>query len=57
MNLNKKCPKDNFPLPRIDQLVDVKVGDELLSFIDAYSGYNKISMYEPDEEHTSFINK
>ena len=30
-------------------------GHELLSFMDAYSGYNQISMYEPDEEHTSFI--
>ena len=42
-------------MPRIDQLVDATVGHELLSFIDAYSGYNQILMYETDEEHTSFI--
>ena len=36
-------------------MVDVTVGHELLSFIDTYSGYNHILMYEPDEEHTSFI--
>ena len=54
-NLNKACPKNNFPLPRIGQLVNVTAGHELLSFMDAYSGYNQIPMYEPDEEHTSFI--
>ena len=36
--LNKACPKDNFSLPRIDQLVDSTVGHELLLFMDAYSG-------------------
>ena len=54
-DLNKACPKDSFPLPRIDQLVDATSGHELLSFMDAYSGYNQIPMYLPDEEHTSFI--
>ena len=54
-DLNKACPKDSFPLPRIDQLVDATSGHKLLSFIDAYSGYNQIPMYELDEEHTSFI--
>ena len=54
-NLNKACPKDNFPLPRIDQLVDVTVEHELLTFMDAYSRYKQIPMYEPDGEHTSFI--
>ncbi|CAL2246070.1 unnamed protein product [Prunus armeniaca] len=39
-NLNKACPNDSFPLPRIDQLVDATAGHELLSFMDAYSGYN-----------------
>ncbi|XP_022891925.1 uncharacterized protein LOC111406782 [Olea europaea var. sylvestris] len=51
----KACPKDSFPLPRIDQLVDSTVGHELLSFMDAYSGYNQIPMFGPDEESTSFI--
>ncbi|XP_016647101.1 PREDICTED: uncharacterized protein LOC107880335 [Prunus mume] len=39
-DLNKACPKDSFPLPRIDQLVDATAGHELLSFMDSYSGYN-----------------
>lgn len=54
-NLNKACPKNSFPLLRIDQLVDDTAGHELLSFIDAYSGYNLNLMYALDEEHTSFI--
>ena len=39
-DLNKACPKDCFPLPCIEQLVDTTAGHELLSFMDAYSGYN-----------------
>ncbi|KAL5545680.1 hypothetical protein UlMin_005367 [Ulmus minor] len=39
-DLNRACPKDSFPLPRIDQLVDATAGHELLSFMDAYSRYN-----------------
>lgn len=54
-NLNKTCPKGNFLLPHIDQLVDAMSGHALLTFMDAYSGYNQISMYELDEEHTLFI--
>jgi len=55
IDLNKACPKDCYPLPRIDQLVDATRGHKLLSLIDAYSGYNQITMLEKDEEHTSFI--
>ncbi|CAL2238208.1 unnamed protein product [Prunus armeniaca] len=54
-DLNKACSKDSFPLPRIDQLVDATVGHELLSFMDAYSGYNQIFMDPADGEHTTFI--
>nr|ABF96015.1 retrotransposon protein, putative, unclassified [Oryza sativa Japonica Group] len=54
-DLNKACPKDHFPLPRIDQLVDSTAGCELLSFLDAYSGYYQISMAKEDEEKTTFI--
>ena len=54
-DLNKACPKDCYPLPRIDLLVDASVGHSLLSFIDAYSGYNQIRMYPGDDEKTSFI--
>jgi hypothetical protein len=38
--LNKHCPKDYFPLPRIDQIIDSTTGSECLSFLDAYSRYN-----------------
>lgn len=53
-DLNKACPKDYFPLPRIDQLADSTSGHELLSFMDAFSGYNQIYMVESDQEKTSF---
>ena len=43
-SLNKRCPKDHFPLSRIDQIVDSTAGCERLSFLDAYSGYNQIRM-------------
>ncbi|XP_074327063.1 uncharacterized protein LOC141665004 [Apium graveolens] len=55
IDLNKACPKDSFQLSRIDQLVDATAGHVLLSFMDAYSGYNQIPIYSPDQEHTSFI--
>lgn len=53
-DLNKTCPKDNVPLPKIDQLVDT-ARYSLLSFMDAFSRYNQIPMYEQDEESTTFI--
>ena len=42
--LNKACPKDHFPLPRIDQIIDSTSGCEILSFLDAYLGYHRIAM-------------
>jgi hypothetical protein len=54
-NLNKACPKDPFPLPRINQVIDSTAGCELLSFVDAYSGFHQIPLYEPDQIKTSFI--
>ena len=53
--LNKHCPKDPFPLPRIDQVIDSTAGSELLCFLDAYSGYHQIRMRESDQLATSFI--
>ena len=47
-NLNKACPKDSYPMPNIDQLVDNSAGYQLLSFMDAYSGYNQIAMHPGD---------
>ena len=54
-NLNKACPKDNYPLPRIDTLVDSTARHQLLSFMDAFSSYNQIKMEEADQEKTSFV--
>ena len=54
-NLNKVCPKDSYPLSRIDQLVDSIAGHRLLSFMDAFSRYNQIKMDEEDQEKMSFI--
>ena len=53
--LNKACPKDHFPLPRIDQIVNSTSSCEILSFFDAYSSYHQIAMKESDRLATSFI--
>jgi hypothetical protein len=53
-DLNKACPKDEFPLPRIDSLVDAASSSELMSLLDCYSIYHQIWMKE-DEPKTSFI--
>ena len=49
-DLNKACPKNSYPLPRIDQLVDSIVGHRLLSFMDAFSEYNQIRMDKADKK-------
>ena len=54
-DLNKASPKDDFPLPHIDVLVDSTAGFELFSFMDGFSGYNQIRMKEEDKTKTSFI--
>ena len=54
-DLNKACPKDAYPLPNIDRLVDGASGHNFLSFLDAYSGYNQIPMYGPNRSKTAFI--
>jgi len=53
-DLNKHCPKDPFPLPHIDQVIDSTVGCVLLSFLDCYSGYHQ-TLKESDQEKMSFI--
>ena len=55
MDLNKACPKDSYPLPWIDTLVDSTARHQLLSFMDAFLGYNQIKMEEADQEKTSFV--
>lgn len=52
--LNKACTKDSFPLPHIDWLVEEMAGNQLLSFMDALSGYNQIHMPPDDREKTTF---
>ena len=54
-DLNDACPKDSFPLPRIDQIVDASTGHGMLSFLDAFSGYHQIPMHPSDAEKMSFI--
>nr|ABF93464.1 retrotransposon protein, putative, unclassified [Oryza sativa Japonica Group] len=54
-DLNKACPKDPYPLPRIDQIVDSIAGCDHLCFLDAYSGYHQIRMAREDKEKTAFI--
>ncbi|KAL0385933.1 UNVERIFIED_CONTAM: Retrovirus-related Pol polyprotein from transposon gypsy [Sesamum radiatum] len=54
-DLNKACPKDPYPLPRIDLLVDSTAGYELFSMMDAYQGYHQIFMAEEDRIKTSFV--
>jgi hypothetical protein len=54
-SLNKACPKDPYPLSRIDQIVDSTAGCDLLCFLDAFSGYHQIKMAKEDEEKTAFI--
>ena len=52
--LNKACPKDEFPLPNVDILVDAAVGHERFSFMDGYSGYKQIFMEPVDAQLTAF---
>ena len=52
-NLNKACPKDEFPLPNIGLLVDSAAGNSMFSFMDGY-GYNQIRMAARDAEKTAF---
>jgi hypothetical protein len=54
-SLNKSCPKNPFPLPRIDQIVNSITGCETLSFLDAYSEYHQIKMKESNQLATTFI--
>ena len=53
--LNKACPKDPFPLPQIDQVINSTARCELLSFVDAYSGFHQIPLNPADQMKTVFI--
>ena len=52
-DLNNACPKDVYPLPNINRLVDGAAGHDAMSFLDAYLGYNQIPMHESDKPKTN----
>ena len=54
-DLNKACPKDPFPMPWIDQLVDATVGHSQMCFLDAFQGYHQIPLALSDQEKTTFV--
>ena len=53
-DLNKACPKDPFPMPKIDQLVDVTVSHARMSFLDAFQGYHQIPLALDDKKKNYF---
>ena len=54
-DLNRVCPKDNFPTPFIDQILDECARSEVFSFMDSFSGYNQIHIKLKDQHKTAFI--
>ena len=54
-DLNRACPKDNFPTPFIDQILDECARSEFFSFMDGFSGYNQIQIKPEDQHKTTFI--
>ena len=54
-DLNKACPKDSYPFPRVDVLIDSTARHQLLSFMGVFSSYKKIRMHEADQKKTSFV--
>lgn len=53
-DLNNSCPKDHYPLPNIDQLINATMGYSILSFLDAFSGYHPIAWAMEEKHKTSF---
>ena len=53
--LNKACPKDNYPTPFIDQIIDACAGSEVFSFMDGFFGYNQIQINPEDQHKMDFI--
>ena len=54
-DLNRASPKDNFPLPHIDTLINNTATNAMFSFMDGFSGYNQIKMAEEDKSKTAFV--
>ena len=53
--LNKVCPKDNFPIPHIDQIIDNCAGSVIFSFMDGFSGYNRIEIIPADQHKIKYL--
>lgn len=53
-DLNKECPKDDFPLPHIDTIVDLTAGHAMYSLMDGFSGYNQIKIAPKDQDKIAF---
>jgi hypothetical protein len=53
-NLNKPCMKDDFPIEKVDKVIDDATNSEMLSLVDMFSGYHQIRVRKEDEEKTSF---
>ena len=54
-DLNKACPKDNFPTLHIDQIIDNYAGSVIFSFMDGFSDYNQIAIFPSDQHKMTFI--
>ena len=55
IDLNKACPKNPFPMPRIDQLMNATVGHPRMSFLNIFQGYHQIPLALVDQEKTAFV--
>ena len=53
-NTNKACPKEPFPLPHIDIMVDATIGHEMLTFMEVMAGFQQIQMQPLNQEDTIF---
>jgi hypothetical protein len=54
-DINQACPKDNFPTPFVDQIVDDYTVSEIFSLMDGFSGYDQINIVPADQHKTTFI--
>ena len=54
-DINRACPKDNYPTPYIDQIIDDCANIQMFSFMDGFSGYNQINILPADQPKTAFI--
>jgi hypothetical protein len=53
-DINQACPKDNFPTPFVDQIVNDFIGSEIFSLMDDFFGYNQINIYPVDQHKKHF---